>query len=86
MKDSESLKAEIRNYLMTHRASKEVGSISDDGSLLEAGVIDSLAMVDLISHLQKTYDITIPEDDMTPENFDSITAIASYVESRRGKS
>jgi acyl carrier protein len=59
--------------------------LSDQDSLLETGVIDSLAMVDLIAHLEKTYGISIGEDDMVPENFDSIDSIASYVERRRGK-
>jgi acyl carrier protein len=79
------MRDEIRRYLLTHRASKEVTALSDQDSLLETGVIDSLAMVDLIAHLEKTYGISIGEDDMVPENFDSIDSIASYVERRRGK-
>ena len=79
------MRDEIRRYLLTHRASKGVSNLSDSDSLLETGVIDSLAMVDLIAHIEKTYGISIGEDDMVPENFDSIDAIVSYIEQRRGE-
>ena len=55
----------------------------DEDSLLERGIIDSVAMVDLIAFLEKTYGITISDDDMTPENFDSVDAIARYVAARK---
>ena len=73
------MKDEIRNYLLQHSATGGVTKLSDAESLLVAGVIDSAAMVDLIVFLEKTYGITIDEDDMIPENFDSIDAIAAYV-------
>lgn len=74
-----TMKDEIRNYLLSHSATSEVDMVSDDESLLEAGVIDSAAMVDLIAFLEKSYSISIDEDDMVPENFDSIEAIVAYV-------
>ena len=52
---------------------------SDDDSLLAAGIIDSMLMVDLIAFLEQEYALQIDEDDMTPENFDSVHAIAEYV-------
>ena len=73
---------EIRTYLMAHRANQNIETFSDADSLLEMGVIDSMTMVDLITHLETTYKISIDEDDMMPENFDSIGAIVGYVESK----
>lgn len=60
--------------------------LSDRDSLLEAGIIDSVMMLDLIAYLEKAHGISVGEDDMVPENFDSIEAIARYVERRRGGS
>ena len=73
------MKEEIRTYLIERGTSDQVRDLSDDESLLEAGVIDSMSMVDLIAHLEKTYGIVIDEDDMVPENFDSLKAITAYV-------
>ena len=77
------MKEEIRAYLASHRATDGADHLRDNESLLEAGVIDSMAMVDLIAHLENTYSITVDEDDMVPENFDSVDAIVSYVTAKR---
>jgi acyl carrier protein len=77
------MKEAIRSYLVAHGAGESNSSVSDDESLLEAGVIDSVVMVDLISHLEATYGIRVDEDDMIPENFDSINAIALYIEQKQ---
>jgi len=75
---------QIRQYLLAHAADSEVTHIADDESLLEAGVIDSAGMVDLIAFLEGTFGITIDEDDMIPENFDSLGAITAYVTDKAG--
>lgn len=77
------MRNEIHNYLVAHRAAEDVGELADGDSLLELGVIDSLMMVDLIAHLEKTYSIRVDEDDMIPENFDSVNAIVCYLEEKR---
>ena len=73
----------IRQYLVAHRATGEGNGFADDQSLLESGIIDSMMMIDLIAFLEKTFGITIDEDDMIPENFDSLCAIVAYVESKQ---
>lgn len=80
------MRDDIRTYLMANRATQSVTEFSDQESLLESGVIDSMAMVDLISHLESEYSIEIDEDDMVPENFDTVDAIVAYLESKRGES
>lgn len=77
------MRDEIRDYLLQHGAATDVAGLSDDESLLEAGVIDSVAMVDLIAHLEGSYGIVVDEDDMVPENFDTIVAITEYVERKQ---
>ena len=70
---------EIRQYLLKNSAVEGIVSIDDEQSLLEAGVIDSVAMVDLIAFLETNYKITINEDDMMPENFDTLESIAQFI-------
>lgn len=76
------MKEQIRAFLKENGAAPEMTEYSDSESLLEAGVIDSAAMIDLITFLEKTYKVSIDEDDMIPENFDSIDAIVDYIGSR----
>lgn len=78
------LRDEIRGFLIKHRASPGAGDFADDASLLELGVIDSVTMVDLITFLEARFQVRIDDDDMTPENFDSLSAIVALVESKQG--
>ena len=77
------MKDTIREYLIKHGAAIDVEDLTDNESLLEAGVIDSASMVDLIAFLERDYGIIIDEDDMMPENFDSIDAITAYINSKK---
>ena len=70
---------QIRNYLLNNSVNADVTELADEQSLLEAGVIDSAAMLDLIMFLEQAFQIHVDEDDMIPENFDSIAAMAEYV-------
>jgi len=51
----------------------------DDDSLLEGSIIDSTGVLELIAHLESTYHITIADEDLVPENLDSITGMTRFV-------
>jgi len=54
-------------------------AITHDASLLDAGIIDSTGVLELVSFLETTFSIEVQDDEMLPENLDSIRAITSYV-------
>ena len=49
-------------------------------SLFDTGVLDSFALPDVISALEKEFDIKVPDADLNPRKFDSVNRIASYIE------
>ena len=51
-----------------------------DTSLLESGLIDSMGLFRLITFLEETFNIRIPESDMVAENFQSVSKISEHVE------
>ena len=51
-------------------------------SLFESGQLDSFALADLVSALEAEFAIRIPDSDLRPRLFDSITRIEAYIESR----
>ena len=65
---------------------REVDRVTDAESLLEAGILDSLGVLSLVGFIEQHYGITVTEDEMMPENFDSIEAIAAFVNGRRSTS
>ncbi len=54
-----------------------------DQSLFEAGLIDSVGIFELVSFLETEFGIDVPDEQIVPENFESVTAIAAFVKSRR---
>jgi acyl carrier protein len=58
---------------------EDLDSIPDEASLLEAGVIDSTGVLELVAFLETEFGIEVADDEMLPENLDSIRAIGSYV-------
>lgn len=55
------------------------GNLADNDSLLDKGIIDSTGVLELVAHLEKTFAIKIDNDELLPENLDSIDAIVSFL-------
>jgi acyl carrier protein len=60
-------------------------SLNPNGSLIEAGVIDSTGVLELIEFIESQYHIPVPDEDVLPENLDSIVAITRYIAARIAK-
>ncbi len=57
--------------------------VSESTSLLSTDIIDSLGMLKLISVIEEEFEIEIDDEDVVPENWETISAIALFVESKR---
>jgi acyl carrier protein len=66
--------------LLRERMALEVGSAHSD--LIDQGVLDSLALVTMLSHLEEEFGVRASGDDLELDNFRSIARIAAFVESR----
>lgn len=60
--------------------------IDNRESLIESGLMDSTSILDLVSFLEAEFHIDIDDQDIVPENLESIAAIADYVDRKRSKS
>jgi acyl carrier protein len=73
----------IREFVLEegawHRGRAE---LTDDVPLL-SGVLDSIAIVDLVALLEAEFGIVVENDDLDPENFSSIRAIVAFVDRKR---
>ena len=78
---SEEVRAKIRSYVISHFHLSRIRELGDDDSLLDAQLIDSLGILELVQFLEQTFTIEVTDDDLTPENFDSIAALARFVTS-----
>ena len=75
------IRTELRQFLET-RAPKDV-SFTDEESLLTSGVLDSLMMLDLVGFIEERFGTSVDEDEMMPENFESIDYLVRFVERKQ---
>ena len=75
----------IEGFMVEELAAAEAGAgIDHDEDLLAAELIDSLGIQELVKFLERTYAIQVQDDDLVAENFQTINAIAGFVEAKRG--
>ena len=70
----------LKNFLF----SDDESAISDSTLLIQKGIIDSTGILEIISHLEESFGITVAEEEMIPTNFESIDAMATFLERKTG--
>jgi acyl carrier protein len=73
------IKEQVRNFVVTNFYVPEPEALANDASLLDRGIIDSTGVLEVIGFLEDTFGITIEDDEMLPDNLDSIERISAFV-------
>ncbi|MFQ5708607.1 MAG: acyl carrier protein [bacterium] len=77
----ESHEAVIKTFLLQEMMfERDESLLSEDAPLLEKGIIDSLGIQQLVTFLQAKFNVIIPDEEVIPENFESIRSISNLVE------
>jgi acyl carrier protein len=74
--------ATIRNFISENFLFGDDVQLDDDTSFLEAGIIDSTGVLELISFVEETYNIKVDDEEIIPENFDSLKNVSDYLEQK----
>lgn len=69
----------IKAFLEEKFPAARKGGLSDRDSLLEGGVLDSLGVLEVVGFLEHEFAIRINDDELAPQNFQSIEALAVFV-------
>ena len=56
---------------------------SNTDSFMERGIIDSTGVLELVNFIQQTFKITVNDEDLTPENLDSVNNLVSYIKRKK---
>ena len=54
--------------------------LDNDGSLLDLGIIDSTGVLELVSFVEEQFEFEVEDQDVVPENFDTVNCIVAYVQ------
>ena len=80
MPNAESIEQEVRQFLRDNFPLSADGVVLErDDSLIEVGVIDSTGVLELIGFIEERYEIAIADEEVLPENLDSIASITRFV-------
>ncbi|CDN46289.1 acyl carrier protein [Neorhizobium galegae] len=76
---AEAIENSVREFIAENFLFRADAQVSNNQSLLESGVIDSTGVLELIAFLEQTYGITVADEEIVPENLDSIDNMTSYL-------
>lgn len=73
----------IRQFIVENFLYGRPNGLTDHDSFLEHGIIDSTGMLELITFIEQEYSIRIEDEELVPENLDSIERLVVFVQHKR---
>ncbi len=81
-----STRETLRQYILENCLFTQDGSrLNDADSFLSTGILDSTGILEIIMFVEETFGIQVTDDEMVPENLDSIDSLVAYVEGKRAQ-
>jgi acyl carrier protein len=81
----DTIKDKVRSFITTNFYVADPSALADDTSLLDQGIVDSTGVLEVISFLESTFGIQVADEEMLPDNLDSIGRIAAFVAQKAPK-
>jgi len=78
------IKDKIRAFVVESFLFEEDENLKEDTSFLENGIIDSTGILEVVTFLEETYEFAVEDDELIPENLDSIANIENYIKKKQG--
>ncbi len=72
-------KEKVRAFIVENFMFGNDENLSDDTSFLEEGIIDSTGVLELVDFLEETFSIKVDDEELIPENLDSINNLVAYL-------
>ena len=71
---------QIRDFIVRNFLFGDAGKLDDSASMLDKGIIDSTGILEVVQFLEDTFKISVLDDELLPENLDSVANIAAYLD------
>ncbi len=81
--EKSEIMSKIEQFIHTNFIFDENLALAKDQSLLDSGVIDSTGVLELVNFLEETFGFTVNDEELVPDNLDSINNIAAFVQKKR---
>ncbi len=73
------LKSDIRKFIVENFLYGKDDGLDDEVSFLGKGLIDSTGVLELLAFVEEKYGISVVDEELIPENFDSINRLSNYI-------
>jgi acyl carrier protein len=80
-----SIEQRIHAFLLEKFPLARKAQVGKDTALLEKGILDSLGILDVVSFLETEFSIVVSDDDLLPENFQTLGTLSTFVLKKNGK-
>ena len=77
------LKQQIREFIVENFLFGEANGLEEETSFLENGIIDSTGILELVTYLEDTFGIEVEDEELVPENLDSIANVVKYLTTKQ---
>jgi acyl carrier protein len=74
----------LRQFIIGNFYVADPTLLQDDDSLLDAGIIDSTGVLELIGFLEREFGVAVADEEILPDNLDSIAKLTSFVARKFG--
>ena len=75
----DTTQAKIRTFIVENFLFGEDGGLKNDSSFLDSGIIDSTGILELVDFLESEFSIDVEDEELIPENLDSLNNLDSYL-------
>jgi acyl carrier protein len=76
------INVQVRKFILEKFPLARKQQIKDSDPLLESGVLDSLGVLDLVSFVEQEFSVHVADDELVPENFQTIDRITAFIETK----
>ncbi|MBE2248987.1 MAG: acyl carrier protein [Myxococcus sp.] len=77
------IKEQVRKFIITNFYVADPAALKDDASLLDAGIVDSTGVLEVITFIESEFGVTVDDAEMLPENLDAVNHIAAFVQKKK---
>jgi acyl carrier protein len=81
-----AIRERVRAFVLEKFPLARKSSLKDTDGLLERGIVDSMGILDLVSFLEEEFSIQLSDEELLPENFQSVECIAAFMQQKLNSS
>lgn len=78
-----SIEERVREIILERVPKSRKDGLVNGTQLLTSGLLDSLGILDIVTILEQTFDLTVNDEELVPEHFESIESISAFIQKKR---